>query len=57
MFYSNRGYGRKLKLKTLWSGLFKVIKKTDQDNYTLKDSNNGQLVNKVHAKYMCRILI
>ena len=57
MFYSNRGYGRKSKLTTLWSGPFEVIEKTGQNCYTLKDANNGQLVNKVHAKYMRRMLI
>ena len=56
MFYYNRGYGRASKLSSLWHSLMIVIEKTGPDSYTLKDIENRQLVNCVHAKYMGQVL-
>ena len=52
MFYHNRGFGRINKLSTLWNGPMEIIEKTGEFNYTLKDISTGQLVNRLHAKYV-----
>ena len=57
MFCSNCGYGRNSKLSTLWQGLMKVVEKNSKIFYILKDNKNGQLVSKVYAKYMSRVLL
>ena len=56
MFYYNRGYGRKDKLLSLWTGPMLVIEKTGPDTYSLKNIENSQLVNCVHAKFMQQFL-
>ena len=56
MFYYNQGYGRKDKLLSLWTGPMLVIEKTGPDTYTLKNIENSQLVNCVHAKFMRQFL-
>ena len=57
MFYHNRGFGRINKLSTLWNRPMEVIEKTGEFNYTLKDVSTGQLVNRVHAKYIQQTLV
>ena len=57
MFYHNQGFGRINKLSTLWNRPMEVIKKTGEFNYTLKDTSTKQLVNRVHAKYIRKILV
>ena len=57
MFYSNRGYGRKHKLATLWTGPMEILEKNGPDSYMLKDLSNGQIVNRVHAKYIRKLLV
>ena len=52
MFYYTRGYKRSFKLVSLWYSLMLIIKKTGPDCYTLKNIETGQLVNRVHTKFM-----
>ena len=52
----NRGYGRKDKSSSLWTGPMLVIKKTRPDTLTLGNIDNGQLVNCVHTKFMWQFL-
>ena len=57
MFYHNRKFRRIKKLFTLWNRPMDIIEKTKEFNYTLKDIFTGQLLNRVHAKYIQQILI
>ena len=43
---------RKAKLDSLWEGPFEIIEKTGQDAYTIKSTNEGQILNRVHGRFL-----
>ncbi|KAJ9084837.1 hypothetical protein DSO57_1020016 [Entomophthora muscae] len=42
------------KLQSLWTEPHEVLEKTGMDVYTLKDLVHGNILNRVHAKYLKR---
>ena len=57
MFYSNWGYSYKNKLTTLWTSTIEILEKNSPKFFMLKNLKNGQLINRVHAKYIRKLLI
>ena len=52
LFHDTHGQGRSHKLDSLWKGPFEIIEKTSTDAYTIKELQDGRIVNRVHAKFL-----